>query len=120
MKIHINLQFFTQTYCISAPSVANSEQLQGKQLSYNNLLDFDAALAIVMEFDDPTAVIVKHNNPCGVASSETLLEAFNNAMKTDPQSAFGGIISFNREVNASLAKEIIFVIQGRYNCTIIF
>ena len=91
----------------SAPSVANSEQLQGKQLSYNNLLDFDAALAIVMEFDDPTAVIVKHNNPCGVASSETLLEAFNNAMKTDPQSAFGGIISFNREVNASLAKEII-------------
>ena len=91
----------------SAPSVANSEQLQGKQLSYNNLLDFDAALAIVMEFDDPTAVIVKHNNPCGVASSETLLEAFNDAMKTDPQSAFGGIISFNREVNASLAKEII-------------
>ena len=91
----------------SAPSVANSEQLQGKQLSYNNLLDFDAALAIVMEFDDPTAVIVKHNNPCGVASSKTLLEAFNDAMKTDPQSAFGGIISFNREVNASLAKEII-------------
>ena len=91
----------------SAPSVANSEQLQGKQLSYNNLLDFDAALAIVMEFDDPTSVIVKHNNPCGVASSETLLDAFNNAMKTDPQSAFGGIISFNREVNASLAKEII-------------
>ena len=91
----------------SAPSVASSAQIQGKQLSYNNLLDFDAALAIVMEFDDPTAVIVKHNNPCGVASSTSLLEAFNDAMKTDPQSAFGGIISFNREVDASLAEEII-------------
>ena len=90
-----------------APSVANSVQVQGKQLSYNNLLDFDAALAIVMEFDDPTAVIVKHNNPCGVASSANLLEAFNGAMQTDPQSAFGGIISFNREVNASLAQEIV-------------
>ena len=91
----------------SAPSVANSAQIQGKQLSYNNLLDFDAALAIVMEFDDPTAVIVKHNNPCGVASSTSLLKAFNDAMTTDPQSAFGGIISFNREVDASLAEEII-------------
>ena len=91
----------------SAPSVANSAQIQGKQLSYNNLLDFDAALAIVMEFDDPTAVIVKHNNPCGVASSTNLLAAFKVAMKTDPQSAFGGIISFNREVGASLAEEIV-------------
>ena len=91
----------------SAPSVANSAQIQGKQLSYNNLLDFDAALAIVMEFDDPTAVIVKHNNPCGVASSTSLLEAFNDALRTDPQSAFGGIISFNRGVDASLAEEII-------------
>jgi len=91
----------------SAPSVANSAQIQGKQLSYNNLLDFDAALAIVMEFDDPTAVIVKHNNPCGVASSTSLLEAFNDAMTTDPQSAFGGIISFNREVEAPLAEEIV-------------
>ena len=91
----------------TAPSVANSVQVQGKQLSYNNLLDFDAALAIVMEFDDPTAVIVKHNNPCGVASSTNLLEAFNGAIQTDPQSAFGGIISFNREVNASLAQEIV-------------
>jgi len=91
----------------SAPSVANSAQIQGKQLSYNNLLDFDAALAIVMEFDNPTAVIVKHNNPCGVASSTSLLEAFNDALRTDPQSAFGGIISFNRGVDASLAEEII-------------
>ena len=91
----------------SAPSVANSAQIQGKQLSYNNLLDFDAALAIVMEFDDPTAVIVKHNNPCGVASSTSLLEAFNDALRTDSQSAFGGIISFNREVDASLSEEIV-------------
>lgn len=91
----------------SAPSIANSVQVQGKQLSYNNLLDFDAALAILMEFDAPTAVIVKHNNPCGVASSGNLLEAYNGAMRTDPQSAFGGIISFNREVDSSLAREIV-------------
>ena len=86
--------------------VSNSEQLQGKELSYNNLLDFDAALAIAMEFDKPTAVIVKHNNPCGAASDEDLVKAYDLAIKTDPESSFGGIVSFNREVDKKLAESV--------------
>ena len=88
------------------PSVSNSQQLQGKQLSYNNLLDFDAALVMVMEFDVPTAVIVKHNNPCGAASDEDLVKAYEFAVQTDPESSFGGIIAFNRKVDERLAKSV--------------
>ena len=88
------------------PSVSNSQQLQGKQLSYNNLLDFDAALAMVVEFDVPTAVIVKHNNPCGAASDKDLVKAYELAVQTDPESSFGGIIAFNREVDERLAESI--------------
>ncbi len=91
----------------SLPSVSDAIQIQGKQLSYNNLLDFDSALSIVTEFEEPTAVIVKHNNPCGAASAKTLDEAYNLAIDTDPQSSFGGIISFNEEVDDSLAKNIV-------------
>lgn len=98
---------FYSDLLFEGPSVSNAVQIQGKQLSYNNLLDFDAALAIVTEFEEPTAVIVKHNNPCGAASGKNLLEAYNLAIQTDPQSAFGGIISFNRVVTSSLSKEII-------------
>ncbi len=90
-----------------SPSVSDAKLLQGKQLSYNNLLDFDAALSIVIEFDELTAVVVKHNNPCGVASADNLEEAYELAINTDPQSSFGGIISFNGEVNESLAKIIV-------------
>ena len=78
----------------SAPSVSDAVQIQGKQLSYNNLLDFDSALSIVTEFDELTAVVVKHNNPCGAASANNLEEAYDLAINTDPQSSFGGIISF--------------------------
>jgi len=98
---------FYSDLLFDGPSVSNSVQIQGKQLSYNNLLDFDAALAIVAEFKDPTAVIVKHNNPCGAASGENLLEAYNLAILADPQSAFGGIVSFNGEIDSYLSKEII-------------
>jgi len=91
----------------SSPSVSESVQIQGKQLSYNNLLDFDAALSIVKEFEELSAVVVKHNNPCGAASAETLEEAYELAINTDPQSSFGGIISFNAEVGEDLAKNII-------------
>ena len=97
---------FYSDLLFDGPSVSNAKQLQGKQLSYNNLLDFDAALAIVTEFKEPTAVIVKHNNPCGAASGNDILKAYELALRTDPQSAFGGILSFNREVNSSLAKEL--------------
>ena len=92
---------------LSGPSVSESVQIQGKQLSYNNLLDFDAALSIVKEFEELSAVVVKHNNPCGAASAETLEMAYELAINTDPQSSFGGIISFNGEVGEGLAKNII-------------
>ncbi|RZD37981.1 MAG: bifunctional phosphoribosylaminoimidazolecarboxamide formyltransferase/inosine monophosphate cyclohydrolase [Methanobacteriota archaeon] len=89
------------------PSISSAAQLQGKQLSYNNLLDFDAALSIVTEFSEPTAIVVKHTNPCGAASAENLERAYELAINTDPQSSFGGIISFNQEVSRKLAEKII-------------
>ncbi len=88
------------------PTVASAKQLQGKQLSYNNLLDFDGALAIVADFDVPTAVVIKHVNPCGVASAATLAEAYRDALATDPMAAFGGLIGLNRDVDAATAIAI--------------
>jgi len=98
---------FYSDVLVHGPCVSNSIQIQGKQLSYNNLLDFDSALAMVMEFEEPTAIIVKHNNPCGAASAGTLSEAYDLAVKTDPQSAFGSIIAFNREVDQNLSGSVI-------------
>lgn len=88
-------------------SVASAEQLQGKALSYNNIADTDAALECVKEFVEPACVIVKHANPCGVAIGKNLLSAYDHAYQTDPTSAFGGIIAFNRELDAETAKAII-------------
>ncbi len=82
------------------------EQLQGKEISYNNLLDIDAAVSLVNEFDDTTFVIIKHNNACGVATRPTLLEAWNAALAGDPVSAFGGIFACNRPVDKETAEEI--------------
>jgi phosphoribosylaminoimidazolecarboxamide formyltransferase/IMP cyclohydrolase len=86
-----------------AGTVARARQIQGKELSYNNLLDLDAAWRAVREFATPAAVIVKHNNPCGVALAATPAAAFETARRTDPTSAFGGILAFNREVDAEAA-----------------
>ena len=88
-------------------SVATAQQIQGKALSFNNIADTDAALECVKEFSEPACVIVKHANPCGVALGENILEAYQRAYKTDPTSAFGGIIAFNRELDAETAKAII-------------
>ena len=88
-------------------SVATAKQLQGKELSFNNIADTDAALECVKSFDQPVCVIVKHANPCGVAVAENLLHAYDHAYRTDPTSAFGGIIAFNRPLDAATAKEII-------------
>lgn len=88
-------------------SVATAQQLQGKALSYNNIADTDAALECVKSFEDPACVIVKHANPCGVAVAENMLAAYEHAYKTDPTSAFGGIIAFNRELDAETAQAII-------------
>jgi len=88
-------------------SLATAEQLQGKALSYNNIADSDAALECVKQFASPACVIVKHANPCGVAVASGILEAYEKAFRTDPTSAFGGIIAFNRPLDAATAKAII-------------
>lgn len=88
-------------------SIATAKQLQGKELSYNNVADTDAALECVKAFTAPACVIVKHANPCGVAVAENIATAYDRAFQTDPTSAFGGIIAFNRELDAATAKAII-------------
>ncbi|SJM96537.1 bifunctional phosphoribosylaminoimidazolecarboxamide formyltransferase/IMP cyclohydrolase [Crenothrix polyspora] len=121
----LNLQFYRNTnmrygenphqqaafYQEKAPAsgtIAAAKQLQGKELSYNNIADADAALECVKAFTDkPTCVIVKHANPCGVAEADTLLTAYDKAYQTDPTSAFGGIIAFNQELDEQTASEII-------------
>ncbi|MBB1322894.1 bifunctional phosphoribosylaminoimidazolecarboxamide formyltransferase/IMP cyclohydrolase [Shewanella sp. SR43-8] len=92
---------------IDEASVASAIQLQGKALSYNNIADTDSALECVKEFEGPACVIVKHANPCGVALGANLLEAYDRAFKTDPTSAFGGIIAFNQELDADTAQAIV-------------
>ena len=87
--------------------IASSVQLQGKELSYNNIADTDAAIECVSNFDKPTCVIVKHANPCGVASSSSPMKAYKKAFACDPTSAFGGIISFNTDVDESTASFMI-------------
>jgi phosphoribosylaminoimidazolecarboxamide formyltransferase/IMP cyclohydrolase len=88
------------------PGVATAEQLQGKELSFNNLNDTDAAFELVSEFDDSAVAIIKHANPCGVASGADLGEAYAKALSCDPVSAFGGIIAVNRTLDAGTAEEI--------------
>ena len=93
---------------IAEASIATAQQLQGKELSYNNIADTDAALECVKCFNEaPACVIVKHANPCGVATGSSLLEAYERAFSTDPESAFGGIIAFNGELDGETAKAII-------------
>lgn len=88
--------------------IASARQIQGKELSYNNIADTDAAIECVKQFADaPACVIVKHANPCGVAVASTLLEAYKKAFSTDPESAFGGIIAFNQELDADTASFIV-------------
>ncbi len=86
--------------------VAGSMQWQGKELSFNNLVDLDACWELVQEFDEPACIIVKHTNPCGAATGATILEAYKKALECDPVSAFGGVIGINREVDGAAAEEI--------------
>ena len=103
---HQNAAFYRDPRGIGA-SVAEASQLQGKELSYNNIADSDTALECVRQFDSPACVIVKHANPCGVALSEQLADAYARAHRTDPTSAFGGIIAFNRELDMATARAIL-------------
>lgn len=102
---HQNSAFYVE-HTPDTGCIASAQQLQGKALSYNNIADTDAALETVKLFDQPSCVIVKHANPCGVASANTLLEAYQRAFDTDSESAFGGIIAFNRELDEATAKTI--------------
>ncbi|MDO4449475.1 MAG: bifunctional phosphoribosylaminoimidazolecarboxamide formyltransferase/IMP cyclohydrolase [Moraxella sp.] len=104
---HQTAGFYVESGAVEA-SISTSKQLQGKELSYNNIADTDAALECVKSFAKPACVIVKHANPCGVAVSlDGILDAYNLAYATDPESAFGGIIAFNRELDCDTAQTII-------------
>jgi len=88
------------------PSMATPEILHGKELSFNNILDLDSALNLVREFTEPAAVVIKHNNPCGAALGKTLEEAFRKAYEGDPLSAYGGVLSFNQELDEATARQV--------------
>lgn len=103
---HQDAAFYIE-HNVQEASVSTAKQIQGKELSFNNIADTDAALECVKEFDIPACVIVKHANPCGVAVGQGILEAYSKAYKTDPTSAFGGIIAFNRELDHATAAAII-------------
>jgi len=94
------------TGLLAEPSVSKARQLHGKEMSFNNYLDANSALELVKEFSEAAVVIVKHNNPCGAAESESLLEAYRMAKATDPVSAFGGVTAFNGHVDSEIAREI--------------
>ncbi|MGQ9507771.1 MAG: bifunctional phosphoribosylaminoimidazolecarboxamide formyltransferase/IMP cyclohydrolase [Thermodesulfobacteriota bacterium] len=103
---HQRAAFYRES-SLTVPSVANAIQLQGKELSFNNILDLDSAYETVKEFEEPATVIIKHNNPCGVAISSHLADAYRKARDCDPISAFGGIVGFNRVVDRETAKEML-------------
>ena len=90
----------------SGKGVANAHQIQGKELSYNNIVDLQAAWDLAQEFEEPVVAIIKHTNPCGTATGKTLAEAYKKALECDPVSAFGGVIGVNRPVDAEAAEEM--------------
>jgi phosphoribosylaminoimidazolecarboxamide formyltransferase/IMP cyclohydrolase len=95
-------------YAIDPPAGLGSAQiLQGKELSFTNLLDLDAAARIVLEFDEPAAVVIKHTNPCGAATGATIAEAYERAREADALAAFGGIVGLNRPIDAETARKIV-------------
>jgi len=100
---HQQAALYSRPDCPGASIVA-AQQLHGKELSYNNLLDLDSALAIVRQFSEPAAVVIKHNNPCGAATADTLAVALQRAMDGDPLSAFGSVLGLNRTVDAATAE----------------
>jgi phosphoribosylaminoimidazolecarboxamide formyltransferase/IMP cyclohydrolase len=98
---------FYKDESVDEPSVSNAVQLHGKELSFNNIIDLNAALEIVKEFDEPAAAIIKHTNPCGAATAKTLTKAYIDALDSDRLSAFGSVVGFNRPVDTELAETIL-------------
>ena len=104
---HQSAAFYSDIALPDEPTLGGAVQLQGKELSYNNIVDIDAALQLALEFSGPAAVIIKHTNPSGVGTAKRrLVEAFKKARECDPVSAFGGVLGFNRPVNGETAKEV--------------
>ena len=104
---HQNAAFYRQANDVPSGVIANYRQLQGKELSYNNIADTDAALECVKVFDEPACVIVKQANPCGVSTAATVSDAYRRAFSTDPTSAFGGIVAFNRNADAETVAQVL-------------
>jgi phosphoribosylaminoimidazolecarboxamide formyltransferase/IMP cyclohydrolase len=98
--------FYKSLPIMEEPCISNAKQIQGKELSFNNILDSDCAIECIKEFSDLTCVIIKHATPCGIASSDNLLQAWKDAYATDIYSPFGGIVCFNREIKEDVAKEL--------------
>jgi len=112
---HLKAAYYSEGWH-DEPCVGNARQLQGKHLSYNNILDLDGALETVKEFSEACCAIIKHSNPCGVATTTgDIADAFQKALDCDPVSAFGGIIAFNREVSAAAAEKIS---EAFYECVV--
>ena len=103
---HLKGAFYKSLPEVAEPCIVNAVKLQGKELSYNNILDGDCAIECIKEFSNPTCVIIKHATPCGIASADNLLKAWKDAYATDTYSPFGGIVSFNRELGKDVAKEL--------------
>lgn len=103
---HLKGAFYKSVPDTLEPCITNAIKLQGKELSYNNILDSDGAIETIKEFSEPTCVIVKHATPCGIACAKNLLLAWRNAYATDTYSPFGGVISFNRELDKNVAEEL--------------
>jgi phosphoribosylaminoimidazolecarboxamide formyltransferase/IMP cyclohydrolase len=111
---HQTAAFYRQRE-IKEPCIANARQLQGKELSFNNIVDANAAFELLKEFDEIAAVAIKHTNPCGVATSTvSLADAFRKARACDPVSIFGGIVGLNREIDAETAEEILDLYKGGF------
>jgi len=104
---HQKAAFYKEHNHYEGACIPKAEVLQGKELSYNNIMDSDAALSLVREFDKPCVAFVKHANPCGIAIGDTINDAFVHAYECDPKSAFGGVIIFNRTCTADLAETIV-------------
>ncbi len=103
---HLKGGFYQVLPETSEPCITNAIKLQGKALSYNNVLDSDGAIEAIKEFNEPTCVIIKHATPCGIASAKNLLQAWKDAFSTDTYSPFGGIVAFNRKVGKEVAQEL--------------
>lgn len=99
---HLRAAFYPLP-CQGEPSAASADVLNGKELSYNNIIDIDAAFELVKEFDEPAAVVIKHTNPCGAATAGEIVQAYRHALEGDPISAFGGILALNRPFTSELA-----------------